>query len=347
MKTRIKHTLLLLMAVPFILVSCQKNEYNDNTETTAPVAGQLKTDLVYCGTPLVAPMVDYAQTVAPATVTVMNDATTLLVKFELSEPGWFINLPALFIGTPEQLAALPDVTVDFNGPNTVYFNSVNAPFGLPIGPGNYANYGTYWEYSMPLSELPECFVVVAYNRIRNSTDQSFLDIWGKSPSKTSGYYLNYCRQECPPPPPPLGGCETAYAFGESVATCFISIPGVQSNNWGWSNGPLGAGSYSWPMYAGAGQCNIGNGTHVGTLTVDYTPPTAVVTYTVFDGYVLNETHLYVGNDILPKKKNKYTTAPGQFPYKHGNLNGVSSDTFTINGLSGNIYVAAHSVVCDE
>ena len=67
MKTRIKHTLLLLMAVPFILVSCQKNEYNDNTETTAPVAGQLKTDLVYCGTPLVAPMVDYAQTVAPAT----------------------------------------------------------------------------------------------------------------------------------------------------------------------------------------------------------------------------------------------------------------------------------------
>ncbi|HPJ63526.1 hypothetical protein, partial [Lentimicrobium sp.] len=180
MKTRIKHALLLMMTVPFILISCQKNEYNDKPETTAPAAGQLKTDLVYCGTPLVAPMVDYAQSIAPATVTVMNDATNLLVKFELSEPGWFINLPALFIGTPGQLAALPGVTVDFNGPNTVYFNSTSAPFGLPIGPGNYANYGNYWEYSMPLSDLPECFAVVAYARIRNIDTNGFLDIWGKS-----------------------------------------------------------------------------------------------------------------------------------------------------------------------
>lgn len=34
------------------------------------------------------------------------------------------------------------------------------------------------------------------------------------------------------------------------------------------------------------------------------------------------------------KKGKYTTAPGQFPFKHENLGGVNTDTFTITGLSG-------------
>ena len=341
MKTQIKHLLFLLMAVPMILVSCQKNEYNDNPETTAPVENQLKTDLVYCGTPLVAPMVDYAQTVAPATVTVMNDATTLLVKFELSEPGWFINLPALFIGTAEELAALPGVTVDNNGPNTVYFNSTSAPFGLPIGPGNYANYGTYWEYSMPLSELPECFVVVAYARIRNIDDDSFIDIWGKSLSKTSGYYLNYCKQICEIPT-----CETAYAFGNSYASCFLGIEGLNASNWGWTNGPLSEGTYEWPIWAAAGQCNLDNGTHVGTLHVTYAAGTATVHYEMFEDFTMSATQLYVGNEILPRdRKGKFTTAPGQFGNVHDPLANVATDQYVISGLTGQIYIAAHADVC--
>ena len=75
-----------------------------------------------------------------------------------------------------------------------------------------------------------------------------------------GYYVNYCKQVCTI----TNTCETAYAYGEQYANCFLNIPGVTSNNWGWSNGPIGAGTYSWPIYAGAGQCNIGNGTLVGT-----------------------------------------------------------------------------------
>lgn len=349
MKTPLKFTFLLLMAVPLLFISCSKDGINDNQDAANTInENNLKTELVYCGTPMVAQMVDYAQTVSPATVTIGNDGTNLLIKYELNTPGWYINLPALFVGTEAQLAALPGVTVDFAGTGTVYFTSNSAPYGLPIGPGNYGNFGTYWEQIIPLSTLPECFIVVAFARIREiSTLPSapYKDIWGKSAFKASGYYLNYCVQQCSLPPP-LGGCETGYAYGNSYANCFLTIPGVQSNNWGWSNGPIGAGSYSWPIYAGAGQCNIGNGTHVGTLTVNYTPPIATVTYATFNGYVLNATHLHVGNQILPMKKGKYTTAPGQFPYKHENLNGVSTDTFTISGLSGNIYVAAHSEVCD-
>jgi hypothetical protein len=343
MKKQFQRLLLLAFAVPVIFSSCKKSDENADDKFSSASDPQLKTDLVYCGTPLVGPMVNYAQTLSPATVTIGNDGTTLLIKYQLNTPGWFFNLTGLFVGTEAELAAL-NANVDFDGPGTVYFNSGNPPFGLPLGTGGFGNYGTYWEQLIPLSELPECFIVVAYARIRNESDNSSVDIWGRSALKTPAYYMSYCKQQCETPPPV---CETAYAFGGSVANCFLNISGVQSTNWGWSNGPIGAGSYSWPMYAGAGLCNIENGTHVGTLTVNYTPPTATVTYTVFAGYVLNQTHLYVGNQILPMFKGKYTTAPGQFPYKHENLNGVTTDTYNISGLSGSIYVAAHSEVCSN
>jgi len=32
---------------------------------------------------------------------------------------------------------------------------------------------------------------------------------------------------------------------------------------------------------------------------------------------------------------------------HLELDGVSSDTYIVGGLSGDIYVIAHAVVCDE
>ena len=167
---------------------------------------------------------------------------------------------------------------------------------------------------------------------------SVKNVFATYPLKTWGYYFEYCKQECEIPEP---DCETAYAYGDDLATCFLDIPGVESNNWGWSNGPISdPSSYSWDIYAGAGQCDITKGTLVGTLDVDYSGGTCTVTYNIDGDFTLEETHLYVGNDILPKKNNKWTTAPGQFPLSGG-------DTFTIDGLSGDIYVVAHSVVCGD
>jgi len=61
---------------------------------------------------------------------------------------------------------------------------------------------------------------------------------------------------------------------------------------------------------------------------------------------MDATHLYVGTEHLPRKKNgDFTTAPGQYPYKHDPLNDVTTDTYTVTGLSGEIYVVAHAVVC--
>jgi hypothetical protein len=142
---------------------------------------------------------------------------------------------------------------------------------------------------------------------------------------------------------PAVTCGTAYAYHADYATCFLDIGFTK---WGWTNGPLGSGSYEFELWAGAAGCDISKGTLVGWLSVDYDGSTAIVTYNMYEGNYMTATHLYVGNDRLPKnKKGKETVAPGQYPYGHDPLNNVTTDSYTVTGLSGNIYVVAHGVVC--
>jgi len=146
-------------------------------------------------------------------------------------------------------------------------------------------------------------------------------------------------------PPPTGyRYETAFAFGGSAATCFIGSAYVTTNRWGWTNGPLAVGSYTFDVYAGAGQCNLTKGTKVGTLAVAYGGSTATVTFSMLAGYVMDETHLYVGSEPLARDvNNEYTVAPGQYPAQH-DLTRATSDSYAVSGLSGAIYVVAHAVV---
>lgn len=141
------------------------------------------------------------------------------------------------------------------------------------------------------------------------------------------------------PPPPQLDCETAYAYGGNVATCFLDLSPINANNWGWTN-YIGEGSYDWPIYAGAGQCDISRGTLVGNLSVEYFGGTVTITYEIDPGFELGDTHVWVGTTPLPIKRGKYTTAPGQFNYNFEN-------PVVVSGLSGNIYIAAHSGVCWE
>jgi len=168
-----------------------------------------------------------------------------------------------------------------------------------------------------------------------------------------------CDEPCPitpppPPPPPLPGCETAYAYGGEYATCFIDCPEIIPENWGWTNGPLPEGHYVFDLWAGAGQCNLANGTNVGTLTIDYFAGTASIEYELsginpntLSLYTLNQAHLFVGNERFPLGPNgEYTSAPGQYPYSTGYLpGGTTSYLFTIEGLNGLIYVIAQAEVC--
>jgi hypothetical protein len=143
-------------------------------------------------------------------------------------------------------------------------------------------------------------------------------------------------------------CETAYAYYAYNCGCCGGLAKCFSqwgfSQWGWTNGPLGPGTYTFDIYAGAAQCNIYKGKKVGWLTVNYNGSTASVTYNMFYGYKMDETHLYVGTNPLPKKNGSYTVSPGQYPYSH-DLNNASTDSYTVTGLCGKIYIIAHAVVC--
>ena len=84
---------------------------------------------------------------------------------------------------------------------------------------------------------------------------------------------------------------------------------------------------------------------VGTLTVAIDGANLIITFETIDGWKLYETHLYLG--ITPPAK----SAPGQFPYGHDPLPGVTSDQYTVSlselgATHGQtLYIAAHAVVC--
>jgi hypothetical protein len=165
-----------------------------------------------------------------------------------------------------------------------------------------------------------------------------------------GEYASIEKQD-----PTQSECETAFAYGGVYATCFREIDVEEPigkrdfSRWGWTNGPLMAGSYAFEIYAGAGQCDLWRGTLVGELSVEYDDVTGDVTviYDIGSGWELYESHLYVGCDMLPMKNGRYTVAPGQYGNTHEYMEGVDSDTFMVNvSCTSGIYVVGHAVVCE-
>ena len=167
--------------------------------------------------------------------------------------------------------------------------------------------------------------------------------------------------ETPPVELCFSGSETAWAYGGEVAQPNWDF--VRGNNWGWTNGPLSEGGYVFDIYAGAGRNDIARGTLVGTLFVDYADGDVTVTYQMNSGSFLAETHLWVGNTVLPEvrrgRRTEFTNAPGQFPNGQGfgfdpeDLSDAENVwEWSGSGFEGDIFVAAHSVVwtgveCEE
>jgi len=139
--------------------------------------------------------------------------------------------------------------------------------------------------------------------------------------------------------------ESAYAYSGTLGTCFMDLG---FSNWGWSIGPLAPGEYVFPIYAGAGQCDLGNGTLVGQLLVSYADGTLTATYDMDSCRTLLETHLYVGSLPVPiGPDDDPTVAPGQYGNIHDGEEApnAESDGFVVSGLSGDVYLIAHATVC--
>ncbi|MHC4990631.1 MAG: hypothetical protein ACYTGC_06585 [Planctomycetota bacterium] len=148
-------------------------------------------------------------------------------------------------------------------------------------------------------------------------------------------------------------CETAFAYGDDLATCFLAIDedsdGIEDfNRWGWTNQIAEPDVYMFAIYAGAGRCDTTKGTLVGTLTVIYAGGLVDVIFTMNDGYEADEVHVYVGSEILARNVNdEYTVAPGQYPYVADDLAGASSHAVMGIPVTGPFHVVAHAVACSE
>jgi hypothetical protein len=144
------------------------------------------------------------------------------------------------------------------------------------------------------------------------------------------------------------GCETAFAYGKKdEATCFIDDNDLNTNRWGWTIGPISVNhDESYQIYQAAGGCNLNNGELIGTLYVIYESDYVLVDFVANEGYGFFETHLYVGNEKYPTKRNgQFTVAPGQYPYSNDIPSGSSFDDYKIDDVEGPIYIIAHAVVC--
>lgn len=80
---------------------------------------------------------------------------------------------------------------------------------------------------------------------------------------------------------------------------------------------------------------------VGTVTIWNDATNLYIRYDT-NGWKMEETHVYVGTSP------PLSLAPGQFPYKHENLGGVTTDSYTIPlsqigaGKCQDVYIAAHA-----
>jgi hypothetical protein len=299
----------------------------------------------YCGTPKLVTL--YAgQTIDAGTVTVSNDADNLYVTYTTAN-GWLLSETHLHVA--DSLAGIPQTNK--GNPkvgNFAYQRSYDPP----------VSEDTYVIAKSDLSLDANNSVVIAAHAAVVQVDDSGNVIasetgWGDGdPFVDRGswaMYFQYTWQDCNGGGGGGSDTETAFAFGGEDAQCFLDLDldndGVGDfNRWGWTNGPLAEGSYSFDIYAGAGQCDLSKGTLVGTLSVAYSSGTAIVTYQTDSPYTMVETHLYVGSDILATNNGDYTVAPGQYPTIHGELGNITSDSYTVSGLSGDIYVVAHATV---
>ncbi|WP_162604174.1 T9SS type A sorting domain-containing protein, partial [Mangrovimonas spongiae] len=145
----------------------------------------------------------------------------------------------------------------------------------------------------------------------------------------------------------VDNCETAFAKADEGAQCFIP----DFNRWGWTNYLPCKGKYVMDLWAGAAHCNIDNGELVGTVIVNYTNDSVLVTYNINEGYIMSESHVFVDCDPYPIKGNgKPTVAPGQYPFNASYSGYVQNYTVEIQNPEadnhGGIYVIAHAVTCE-
>ena len=291
------------------------------------------------------------QTIDAGTVSVTVNGDNLDVTYTTTN-GWELSETHLWVGSSVM-----------EMPQTRKGNPIPGQF--PYVSGDIAG-ATSYTSSVALSDLgfscpgdDQNFLMAAHASVSRdngdgtSQTETGWSEGGRITDKGNWATLSSFTLTCTCETPPVTGdatCETTFSYAPE-AICFLDIDEDGDfegdfSRWGWTHGPLGEGSYTFDIYAGAGQCDLSKGTLVGELRVDYFGSSATVGYLMYGGYTMDETQLYVGNEILPRndKNGMLTVAPGQYGNIH-DLTEADYDEFTVTGLSGDVYVVAHSVAC--
>lgn len=348
----------LFVLVSLALISCSPSDETFPTNPPNGTPGTLgKVDVGTLGSNISTQTLYAGQTINAGTVTyddidTDNDGTNdaLQICYNTTN-GWELTEAHFFIGS-----ALADMPTTKSG---------NPQIGLfPYKSGDITGRTSYC-FTIPFTVLgfscpgPEDYFVAAHAALRKPLSGGGYQTetgWGNGQrlvQRGNWAMYNTIFITCDPTTPAQATTETAFAFDGDQSGCFQNFSEFISNEnrWGWTNGPLVAGQYTFPIYAGAGQCDISKGTLVGNLSVNYIGSSATVTYTLSGSnpatglpYSLEEVHLYVGSELFPRnKQGELTIAPGQYPKKASDLSGQTY-TFTVSSLSGSVYVIAHAVV---
>lgn len=345
MKKFTKFILALIFIGPIIFSGCQKNDILEEENKTKNEFGNLKTT-EYCGDVVALDLFEYGYSNDVGQVIIGNDDNGVLHITLESEPGITFVSAGVFTGPVD---AIPGSDIA-NGEGHFSYNDEfqKHEFAYPYPSQDY--------FQADISNEDNCFAVIVQALVRLE-DGSVTNVFGTAPLKVWGYYTEYCKQSCESNSPPLGCPKLAFAHDDESAICFKDIKrngtlnpdgnGTWANFmlWGWTNGELTSGTYEMDLWAGSQGCDATNGTLVGTVTIEYNGTSADVTYNVDPAYELKSTYLYVGDKILPKKWRRYRVAPLFYPKKHYNVN-ATTDSFTVNNLSGEIYIAASAIVKD-
>jgi hypothetical protein len=351
MKKLLKHGALIAIALT-IIAGCQKEEdvfQGTNLLQAVVVTADINGSGSDCTTLFAGQTIDVGDVCV--SIQGAEGAEELCITYTTTG-GWTMNEAHLWVG--DDLADMPQS------------RKGNPKIGnFPYNSGDISGATTYTK-CIPVSELTEnicdaTLYVAAHTAVQKDNGDGTVDsetAWGSGENLVErGSWATYSSvtfscNDTEGPDPETGNCETAFAYG-AAATCFLDIDEDEDgtsdfNRWGWTNFITESGTYTFDTYAGAGRCDITKGTLVGDLTVVYDEAagTATVTFATSGGFTMDETHLYVGNDLLASNNGEFTVAPGQYPIVDGDVNSTSN-TYVVEGLSGDIYVVAHSVVCGD
>ncbi len=328
-------------------------------EGSLEAQGMTMPPATFCGTATVCDLVA-GRSIDVGSVTVANDADDLYVTFTLEVPD--ATFGTLHLGVYTSLLEVPGGGTARPAPGQLTWQADAS--GL-----------TSYTFVHPLSRggLPvECgtttFYVVAHAEVRmaGGTETGFggseTGFGGCNPGpNTRGnngwwFYMTHVVQCCDAPPPHDGSYETAFAkppTSGSGVTGYVWTTAPKSNperyasldlirnRWGWAANLAAPGTWTWPLWAGAGLNDTANGARVGDVTVTWDGTQVTVAYDLVAGFTTSEVHVYAGDDA-PK-----TTAPGQYGYVGYFDPGaahVVTDPTPVTDSRGGIWLVVHAVV---